>query len=94
MVTWEAPKNDSGNCCAGLFCYVRFNPCTMKYNNNLMRRIMNYSKVYEISFQMWPKQYTIYIAKDGVDLYSYGGGSNPDETMTNILDYLDRINRK
>lgn len=55
---------------------------------------MNYSATYEISFQMWPKQYTIYVAKDGVDLHSYGGADDPNEAMKGILEYLDRINKK
>lgn len=64
----------------------------VKFTNALMKRLMDYSSVYEISFQMWPEQYTIYIAKDGVDLSSFGGGEGPDETMLRALNYLDRIN--
>lgn len=66
----------------------------MKYKASLMKRLMEYSEWYEISFQMWPNQYTIYICKDGIDLYSYGGSDDPDETMEGVLKYLDRINNK
>lgn len=58
-----------------------------------MSRLMDYSSVYEINFQMWPNQYTIYVDKDGVDLYSYGGADDPNEAMKGILKYLDRIKK-
>jgi hypothetical protein len=60
---------------------------------DLFARLLEYSKKYEISFQMWPDQKTIYIAKDGVDLTSYGS-SDAEWTMRSTLDYLDRINKK
>lgn len=64
------------------------------YDRYLMNRLMDYSSIYEISFQLWPKQYTIYIEKDGVDLASYGGSDNPNEALKRALEYLDRVNRK
>lgn len=69
-------------------------PNELNFDPLLMNRLLKYSLKYEISFQMWPNQYTIYIAKDGIDLYSYGGGSGPNETMIGALNYLDRINKK
>lgn len=60
---------------------------------DLFNRLMVYSNRYSISFQMWPNQYTIYVEKDDVDLYSYGS-DDPTETMSKALEYLDRINRK
>jgi hypothetical protein len=58
---------------------------------NLLTRIMRYSNKYEISVQFWPEQWTIFIAKDGVDLQSYGG--EPENTLKRGIEYLDRINR-
>lgn len=66
----------------------------IEYNEFLMHRLMSYSSRYEISFQMWPNQYTIYIAKDGIDLHSCGGDAYPNEAMKRALEYLDRINKK
>jgi hypothetical protein len=65
----------------------------MGKQEELFRRLMAYSDRYMINFQMWPNQYTIYIEKDNVDLWSYGS-SDATETMTVALEYLDRINRK
>ena len=59
----------------------------------LWLRLLKYSEKYEISYQMWPNQHTIYIAKDGVDLYSYGS-YEALETMRGALAYLDRITKK
>lgn len=56
-----------------------------------LSKILEYSKKYEISIQFWPDQWAIFIAKDGVDLQSYGGGH---EAIQRGLDYLDRINKK
>lgn len=56
-------------------------------------KLLEYSDRYQINFQMWPNQYTIYVEKDHVELYSFGT-DNATETMLETLRYLDRINRK
>jgi hypothetical protein len=65
---------------------------SMGKQEELFTRLMAYSDRYMISFQMWPDQYAIYIAKDDVELHSTGS-SNAIETMTYAVNYLDRINR-
>lgn len=62
-------------------------------NIKLWLRLLKYSERYQINFQMWPDQYTIYIEKDHVELSSFGGGA-VTETMEMTLEFLDRINRK
>ena len=57
----------------------------------LLKKIIRYSKKYEISIQFWPFQWAIFIQKDGVELTSFGG--EPEETLQRGLDYLNRINR-
>ena len=57
----------------------------------LLTKIMRYSKKYEISVQFWPDQWAIFIAKDGVDLTSFGG--EPENTLKRGLEYLDRITK-
>jgi hypothetical protein len=64
----------------------------MKIRTALLNRIIAYSDKYQINFQMWPDQYTIYVEKDNVDLYSFGS-SDIDLTMAETLAYLDRINK-
>lgn len=59
----------------------------------LFSQLLAYSDRYMINFQMWPDQYTIFIEKDCVELYSIGS-SDATDTMTRALEYLDRINRK
>lgn len=59
----------------------------------LWKMIFEFSNKYEISFQMWPDQYTIYIAKDGIDLWSFGS-SDVKITMNETLKYLNRIQPK
>lgn len=54
--------------------------------------LIEYSKVYELNFQMWPNNNSIYISKDGVDLTSYGGYDEVGEVMIETIKYLDRIN--
>jgi len=41
----------------------------------------------------WPDQYAIYIAKDGIDLWSFGS-SDAKITMNAALKYLNRIQPK
>ena len=54
-------------------------------------KLSKYSDRYEISVQMWPLQWAVYIAKDDVDLTSFGG--EPEETLQHAIDYLNRINK-
>jgi hypothetical protein len=63
----------------------------IKKVNGILSKLLKYSDRYEINIQFWPKQWSIFIAKDGVDLESYGGGT---EVLERGLDYLDRINKK
>lgn len=58
---------------------------------SLLTKIMRYSKKYEINVQFWPKQWAVYISKDGVELNSFGG--DPEPTLRQGVDYLDRITR-
>ena len=60
---------------------------------SMMLRLIDYSDRYEVTVQLWPKYHTIYLAKDGYELYSYGA-SDLKEVLSKILGYLDRINRK
>lgn len=66
---------------------------TVPFNYYLMQRLLKYSSKYEINFQMWPKQYSIYISKDGIDLHSVGGYDCPNDVIEVALQYLDRINK-
>lgn len=59
----------------------------------LMNKILDYSEKYEITIQHWPGYKTIYVAKDGVDLISYGD-YGLDEVLEKVTAYLDRINKK
>jgi hypothetical protein len=59
----------------------------------LLRKVVKYSERYEISVQFWPEQNAIFIAKDDVDLNSFGS-SDLTETLQMGVDYLDRINKK
>lgn len=60
---------------------------------SLMLRLIDYGEKYEISVQLWPQYKTIYVAKDGVDLFSYGD-HDLQRVLSRILEYLDRINAK
>jgi len=61
-------------------------------NAHMIQRIMAYSQRYEISMQLWPNQKVVFLAKDGVDLTSYGC-EDINESMDFIIKYLDRVNR-
>lgn len=56
--------------------------------------LKDYSRKYQISIQMWPNWTCIFIEKDHVELYSYGGAMDLEECMNNVVEYLDRINNK
>jgi hypothetical protein len=59
----------------------------------LWKMLFEFSNKYEINFQMWPDQYTIYIEKDGIELWSFGS-SSAEMTMNEALKYLNRIQPK
>ena len=68
-----------------------------KYGKDLVMasyflKLVGYSEQYEINFQMWPNQYTIYISKDGIDLSSFSG-EDEIHSMSMALKYLDRVNK-
>lgn len=73
--------------------YIQQNVKLIKNRSFLFERLIEYSRKYEISFQMWPKQNTIYIEKDGVELQSFGGYDTAEDVMTHALEYLNRINK-
>jgi hypothetical protein len=56
-----------------------------------LKRLLMFSNRYEISIQFWPDQTAVYIAKDGVDLQSYGGSFN--FAIGRSIEYLTRINK-
>ena len=60
---------------------------------HLMYQLFRYSDRYEISVQLWPDQYTVYIAKDGIDLDSFGSDGVID-TLERSLNYLRQINKQ
>lgn len=58
-----------------------------------LKRLLKYSDRYEISIQFWPGQVAVFIAKDGVDLNSWGDYSGA-KSIKSAIEYLDRINKK
>jgi hypothetical protein len=60
--------------------------------HNLLSRLLVYSERYEISIQFWPEQTVVFIAKDDVDLTSFGG--DRVYALKMAVSYLDRINKK
>lgn len=56
---------------------------------HLLTRLLKYSEKYEISIQFWPDQTAVYINKDDVPLYDYGG--DREDALTKAIEYLDRI---
>jgi len=57
-----------------------------------LKRLLKYSDRYEISIQFWPGQIAVFIAKDGVDLNSWGC-YNGSKSIQSAIEYLDRINK-
>lgn len=57
-----------------------------------LKSVLFWSSKYEISIQLWPSQTVVFIAKDGIDLESWGGDF--DFAVGTALDYLNRINKK
>lgn len=58
-----------------------------------LKRLLKYSDRYEISIQFWPNQIAVFIAKDGVDLNSWGD-STGEKSIDSAIQYLNRINKK
>ena len=54
--------------------------------------LIRYSDRYEITIQFLPEQTAVYIAKDSVDLTSFGG--NSDFAISRAIEYLEKINPK
>ena len=55
-----------------------------------LNELISFSDRYEINIQFWPKQISVYIAKDGVDLIDYG--CDFDFAIDNSIEYLKRLN--
>lgn len=56
-------------------------------------KMLAYAGKYQISIQFWGNGDTnVFIAKDGIDLYDFGG-LDPAEAIAKTVEYLDRINR-
>lgn len=55
-----------------------------------LKKLLKFSDRYEISIQFWPDQISVFIAKDDVDLESYGGDF---EAIKRAIQYLNRINK-
>lgn len=63
--------------------------------SHLFDKLNKYAGKYEISLQVWgPGKYTIYISKDGIDLWDRGGFETAEEAMKEAVNYLSRINKK
>jgi len=61
---------------------------------NAMTEISKWGGKYEISFQFWGVgNNNVYIAKDGVDLYSSGGFDTPLKSVKKAIEYIHKINR-
>ena len=66
----------------------------MKLKNiHALEELLQYVEKYEIGLviHFWPKQWAVYIAKDGVDLTDFGG--DPDEAVEMANEYLYRITK-
>lgn len=57
-----------------------------------LKRLLKYSDRYEISIQFWPGQIAVFLAKDGVDLNSWGC-TDGEYSIQAAIEYLDRINK-
>jgi len=58
---------------------------------NQLAELLKWSDKYEISIQFWPEQTVLFIAKDGIDLESYGGDFV--FAIGESIKYLRRINK-
>lgn len=65
----------------------------MKDNTDISK-LIPYCGKYTINFQLWgPGNFNIYIEKDGIDLWSWGGGDTAQEAIDKAVEYLNRINK-
>lgn len=62
-----------------------------KTQMTLLKRLLRYSDRYEINIQFWPKQTSVYISKDDIDLTDFGGDF--DFAIGAAVKFLDRINK-
>lgn len=58
-----------------------------------LAQLLKYSKKYEINMQLWPTQCSIFIYKDGIELYDTGGYER-EEVLKEAVGYLRRINKE
>ena len=58
-----------------------------------LQQLKKWSEIYQINLQIWGDQNNIYIYKNNVELFSYGGGITVEETIEKGLEYLERINQ-
>lgn len=62
---------------------------------NLIDRLEAYAEKYEVNLQVWGKgKFTYFLEKGGVHIRDRGGFESYDEMLTELLEYLDRINNK
>ena len=59
----------------------------------LMNEIEKWQEKYDITFQFWHLNNTVYIEKDLVDLYETGGYSTPREAIEACLKWIYLKNR-
>lgn len=61
---------------------------------HLITEIEKWSKKYEFSFQFWGDyKNSVWIYKDGVELFSSGGCRSMVEVMTDAMNYVYKVNR-
>lgn len=58
----------------------------------MLSSLIGYQNIYEISIQFWPEGVTVYIAKDGIDLTSFGGDF--DFSIGKSLRYIEGLVKK
>lgn len=58
----------------------------------LIKEIEFWSSIYELNFQFWPENYSVYIYKDGIELKSFGGELKMKSILKICLNYLRKIN--
>lgn len=57
----------------------------------LIYQIEQWSKIYELNFQFWPKQCAVYIAREGIDLKDFGE-YDMESIFKRTIEYLTKIN--
>lgn len=62
---------------------------------NLIDRLEEYAEKYEVNLQVWGKgKFAYFLEKGGVHIRDRGGFETYDEMLTELLEYLDRVNNK